>query len=226
MLLPSFPLTLLKRYYKGPELLVDLQDYDYSLDMWSLGTMFAAMIFRRDPFFCGHDNYDQVGGRGPLPCEAGRAAGCTAKGGMVPLLAAGLWHFAQHTHTHTQLVKIARVLGTEELHDYLARYGIELDPQLEAQLGTHSRKAWTKFVTPDNQHLVSPEALDFMDRLLRYDHQERLTAEEAMAHPYFAPVREREGYTLNGGGGGGVGGGGGGGEQQQQRSQSTAAMQQ
>ena len=26
----------------------------------------------------------------------------------------------------------------------------------------------------------------------RYDHQERLTAKEAQAHPYFAPVREAE----------------------------------
>jgi len=49
--------------------------------------MFAAMIFRKDPFFCGQDNYDQ-------------------------------------------LVKIARVLGTEELYDYLNKYGIELDPQV------------------------------------------------------------------------------------------------
>jgi hypothetical protein len=32
------------RYFKGPELLVDLQDYDYSLDMWSLGCMFAGMV--------------------------------------------------------------------------------------------------------------------------------------------------------------------------------------
>lgn len=35
---------LLPRYFKGPELLVDLQDYDYSLDMWSLGCMFAGMV--------------------------------------------------------------------------------------------------------------------------------------------------------------------------------------
>ena len=32
------------RYFKGPELLVDLQDYDYSLDLWSLGCMFAGMV--------------------------------------------------------------------------------------------------------------------------------------------------------------------------------------
>ena len=32
------------RYFKGPELLVDLQDYDYALDLWSLGCMFAGAI--------------------------------------------------------------------------------------------------------------------------------------------------------------------------------------
>lgn len=37
----------------------------------------------------------------------------------------------------------------------------------------------------ENQHLVSTEALDFLDKLLRYDHQVRLTAREAMDHPYF-----------------------------------------
>lgn len=41
--------------------LCDLQMYDYSLDMWSLGCMLASMIFRKEPFFHGHDNYDQVG---------------------------------------------------------------------------------------------------------------------------------------------------------------------
>lgn len=37
----------------------------------------------------------------------------------------------------------------------------------------------------ENQHLVSTEALDFLDKLLRYDHQTRLTARDAMEHPYF-----------------------------------------
>merc|ERR1711915_267725 len=50
------------RYYKGPELLVDFQKYDYSLDSWSLGCIIAAIIFRREPFFRGNDNYDQLNG--------------------------------------------------------------------------------------------------------------------------------------------------------------------
>ncbi|XP_010907397.3 casein kinase II subunit alpha isoform X1 [Elaeis guineensis] len=145
----EYNVRVASRYFKGPELLVDLQDYDYSLDIWSLGCMFAGMIFRKEPFFYGHDNYDQ-------------------------------------------LVKIAKVLGTDELNAYLNKYRIELDPHLEALVGRHSRKPWSKFINVDNQHLAVPEAVDFVDKLLRYDHQERPTAKEAMAHPYFNPVRNAE----------------------------------
>ena len=51
--------------------------------------------------------------------------------------------------------------------------------------GRHSRKRWERFVHSENSHLVSPEALDFLDKLLRYDHNDRLTAREAMDHAYF-----------------------------------------
>ena len=143
----EYNVRVASRYFKGPELLVDLQDYDYSLDMWSLGCMFAGMIFRKEPFFAGHDNYDQ-------------------------------------------LVRIAKVLGTDELYAYLNKYRIELDPNFEQLIGRHSRKPWNKYVTAENQHLVSTEAIDFLDKLLRYDHQERITAKEAQDHPYFAVLKE------------------------------------
>jgi len=142
----EYNVRVASRYFKGPELLVDLQDYDYALDMWSLGCMFAGMIFRKEPFFHGHDNYDQ-------------------------------------------LVKIVKVLGTDELFDYLDKYNLELDPHFDGILGRHTRKPWSKFLNPENQHLVSPEAVDLLDKLLRYDHQERLSPTEAMRHPYFAPLQ-------------------------------------
>mmetsp|Transcript_23847 Transcript_23847/g.60282 ORF Transcript_23847/g.60282 Transcript_23847/m.60282 type:complete len:83 (-) Transcript_23847:1589-1837(-) len=40
----EYNVRVASRYFKGPELLVDLQDYDYSLDMWSLGAMLAGMV--------------------------------------------------------------------------------------------------------------------------------------------------------------------------------------
>ncbi len=54
--------------------------------------MLASMIFRKEPFFHGHDNYDQ-------------------------------------------LVRIAKVLGTDELYEYLDKYQIELDPRFNDILG-------------------------------------------------------------------------------------------
>lgn len=86
----EYNVRVASRYFKGPELLVDYQVpaaecvnrfvflyslcvlitnsyrwlcsqmYDYSLDMWSLGCMLASMIFLKEPFFHGQDNYDQV----------------------------------------------------------------------------------------------------------------------------------------------------------------------
>ena len=40
----EYNVRVASRYFKGPELLVDMQDYDYSLDLWSLGCMFAGMV--------------------------------------------------------------------------------------------------------------------------------------------------------------------------------------
>ncbi|CAK8997268.1 unnamed protein product [Durusdinium trenchii] len=144
----EYNVRVASRYYKGPELLVDLQLYDYSLDIWSLGCMLAGMVFRKEPFFHGQDNYDQ-------------------------------------------LVKIARVLGTDGLFAYLDKYNQELDPHFDHVLGRHSRKAWSKFVTSENQHLVSLDVLDLIDRMLVYDHAQRILPKEAMQHPYFAQIRVR-----------------------------------
>jgi casein kinase II subunit alpha len=146
----DYNVRVASRYFKGPELLVDFQEPDYSLDLWSFGCMFASMIFRKEPFFHGHDNYDQ-------------------------------------------LVRIAKVLGTDDLFDYLAKYKIDLDQRFNDILGRHSKKRWERFINNENQHLVSTEAIDLLDKLLRYDHNERLTAREAMDHAYFYPVVRQDG---------------------------------
>ena len=34
----------------------------------------------------------------------------------------------------------------------------------------HSKKRWDRFITHENSHLLSSEAFDLLDKLLRYDH--------------------------------------------------------
>jgi hypothetical protein len=53
----------------------------------------------------------------------------------------------------------------------LEKYNLELDVQYDEILGRYPRKPWSKFVTPENQRFVSNAAIDFLDKLLRYDHQ-------------------------------------------------------
>jgi casein kinase II subunit alpha len=146
----EYNVRVASRYYKGPELLMDLQLYDYALDMWSLGCMLAAIVFRKEPFFHGYDNYDQ-------------------------------------------LVKIARVLGTDGLFQYLDKYNLELDPHFDDILGRHSRKQWQKFTSTENSHLVSGEVIDIIDKMLVYDHACRILPKEAFDHAYFAPLHDGRG---------------------------------
>lgn len=145
----EYNVRVASRYFKGPELLVNMRDYDYSLDLWSFGCMMAGMIFRKEPFFVGRDNYDQ-------------------------------------------LVKIAKVLGTGDLIKYLDKYDLTLDSHFDGIMGRYAKKSWRRFVTDENRALVSDEAIDLLDKLLQYDHQKRPTCKEAMAHPWFYPIRAAE----------------------------------
>jgi casein kinase II subunit alpha len=87
----EYNVRVASRYFKGPELLLNNVSYGYLLDIWSLGCMFAGIIFKQEPFFPGEDNLDQ-------------------------------------------LLKIVKVLGTEDLYKYIDKYNLEIDPQLSSTL--------------------------------------------------------------------------------------------
>jgi serine/threonine protein kinase len=70
----------------------------------------------------------------------------------------------------------------------LERYDLDLDSQYDDILGRYPRKPWSRFITSENQRYISNEGVDFLDKLLRYDHQERLTAAESQEHPYFGEL--------------------------------------
>ena len=86
------------------------------------------------------------------------------------------------------LVQIVRVLGSKNFKKYLEKYNVSLGEEYE-DIGYYNKRQWVRFMNENNKDLVSQEFLDLIDRLLRYDHQERLTAKEAMKHAYFDPIR-------------------------------------
>lgn len=114
-------------------------------------------------------------------------------------------HFFRGSDNDDQLLKILKVLGTEEFDKYMEKYDIEMETDSDALLRACVRKIsrpeyrltlyirwprqpWTRYTTPDTLSFFTPEAIDLLEKLLRYDHQERLTAREAQAHAYFSKL--------------------------------------
>jgi casein kinase II subunit alpha len=85
--------------------------------------------------------------------------------------------------------KIAEVLGRDGLLAYLNKYGIPAEPIMKQVIGRPRARPWRSFVTDRVRDLATPAALDLIDKCVRYDHMERITAAEALEHPYFARVR-------------------------------------
>jgi len=89
-------------------------------------------------------------------------------------------------------VKIAKVLGSDMLNQYLDTYALEPDEETQDVLGYFPRREWISFKNVDNEERVVPDALDLIDKLLRYDPAARALPKEAMEHPFFKKVREQE----------------------------------
>ncbi|KAH0794147.1 CMGC family protein kinase [Histomonas meleagridis] len=85
------------------------------------------------------------------------------------------------------VTKIVSVLGVDSFNKYINKYGIELPPDME--IPQTRGKKWSSFIPKNCEHLASNEALDLIAKCLRFDHEERITADEALNHPYFDEVR-------------------------------------
>jgi casein kinase II subunit alpha len=147
----KYNVRVASRHYKSPELLLGYELYDYALDLWGVGCILAGLLLRREPFFRGKDNLDQLG-------------------------------------------TIVAMLGTADLHAYMSKYKIKMTPEIRKVVAKYtlqggSKKKWTTMASPD--HIPSDIGLDLLSKLLVYDHDVRLTAKQAMQHPFFDAVRDR-----------------------------------
>ncbi len=82
------------------------------------------------------------------------------------------------------------------MYEYIDKYNLNTSDLPLVSLGKyimHSipKKPLQKFVNITNSHLCSPDCLDLLSKMLLFDHSNRITAEEAMLHPYFNLVKEK-----------------------------------
>lgn len=124
--------------YKPPELLVGMHYYDYSLDMWSFGCVFAEMLFgRKEPLF-----------RGRKKCAIIRSIG--------------------------------KNTGSKDILDYVDKYNLTVPCKYKL----HDFESMS-FCNGGSCKNIDHNALDLLKKLIVVDHNKRISAAEALQHPYF-----------------------------------------
>jgi len=158
---------IVTRWYRAPEVILITQDRKYltAIDMWSVGCIMSELMQMQK------ENVGDASSREPL--FPGKSC--------FPLSAKDPFAYQDRMD---QLNVIFNVIGTpsratveECCNEQCQRYLLSLDVKPKMNLQSRFPGA-------------SPASLDLLDKLLRFDYRERLTAEEALDHPYFADVRD------------------------------------
>lgn len=208
----SYNVRVASRHYKSPELLIGYEYYDYSIDMWAVGCILVGLLFRKEPFFHGKDNDDQLGQ-------------------IVNVL--GIRDFLRYYRRISRLQSMVRdgdvsTSSNNNTNDNNNAVTMRLSYKAQAAIGKYcswapiahalscssssmsssegedeltsssvsstyssdmgNRKSWLSFL-PSNCPIPSKEGLDLLDKLLVYDHQLRWTAKEALEHKFFDEIR-------------------------------------
>lgn len=142
----DYVVRVASKCFKGPELLLRNQKYDYSLDIWGLGCVFASILFMKEPFFLGENNEDMV-------------------------------------------VKITQVLGYPELDACIKKYNIKYEESELAKMRGFRSQRWEPYYQTKYIERITPDSLNLLDSLLVIDHRCRISARQAIRHPYFLSVR-------------------------------------
>lgn len=113
------------------------------------------------------------------------AAGC--------ILAGSIFHTKRIFNAkedHKQLLKIANILGGKELLDNAGEYEIAVGKELERNIRKFKGLGFQSLKREYCEITATEEAIDLVEKLLVYDHKKRLTAKEALNHPYFSKIHK------------------------------------
>lgn len=105
--------------------------------------------------------------------------GCT----LASLLFARVPFFRGHDNDE-QIVTMAKVLGGDKIMNYVKKYELSVSKDVAMQVSNAKAKPWSKWIDKKRK-VVTPEALDLLEKMLTVDHEMRPTAEEALKHPFF-----------------------------------------
>jgi cyclin-dependent kinase 8/11 len=159
-------------WYRAPELLLGSRHYTPAVDLWAVGCIFAELLSLR-PIFKGEEA--KMDSKKTVPFQRNQMQKIVEILGMPskdrwPLLTA-MQEYPQLASLASSSAKVHRPMGLENWYNQCLR--------------TNQYPAGQPGATP------GPEGFALLQGLLEYDPQKRLTAEQALQHPYFSANGER-----------------------------------
>ncbi|KAJ1965240.1 cyclin-dependent kinase 5 [Dipsacomyces acuminosporus] len=171
----SYSHEVVTLWYRAPDVLMGSRQYDTSIDIWSVGCIFAEMVTGR-PFFAGTSIDDQIlhifkiMGT-PIDPQASNAAfppqpmpGYAPNGTASDGYSSRLWP------------------GCSQLPEWKPNFPVYSSVALEPLLPK-----------------LSAKGIDLLKRLLEYAPERRISAEQALLHPYFDELRSMNAAATNNG---------------------------
>lgn len=70
--------------------------------------------------------------------------------------------FFKGSDNNDQLIRIAKVMGTDDLQTYVRKYKINIPPPIAKILKSYPAMHLEEFINKNNQSLVSEDALDLL----------------------------------------------------------------
>ncbi len=134
----NFTHEVVTLWYRAPDILMGSKNYSTSVDLWSVGCIFAEMVNKK-PLFAGSNEDDQ-------------------------------------------LLKIFKGRGTPDQHQWV---GLKDLPLYKEDFPRYEGIPLNKLVPA-----IDEEGLDLLDKMLRCNPAERITAKDALQHPYLKDVPE------------------------------------
>ena len=181
------------RHYKSPELLLgpSFGYYDYAIDLWGVGCILAGLMFRKEPFFRGKNNVDQLGVIIQVLGTTDLLKVVTSKSheesGGYELLPEEVKELIEEYITQGEYFQRrpwmeflpSKSDGQSQLP--------QQTPQQSANQNASSQTSTLETQRPLT--LFESQGMDLLDKLLVYDGDQRWTARQAMYHPFFDEVR-------------------------------------
>lgn len=100
----------------------------------------------------------------------------------------GKIHIFETYNAHEHMEMIAKIVGGKKIIEWIDKYSIEISEYQKQKLGSIKEQGLSAYFNVARRKFMDNNALDLVMKLLEVDHKIRISASEALKHPFFSSL--------------------------------------